>query len=168
MSAQVGRPILVEFYKRQLIVDRQMSKVVLFPRWAQLPAWSFNIQYFKDSIINISKNQYSMIFQYSKLQIFNISNIQYFQGGRTSRPDLPPHPSWNDQRSHSRHRFCHQPARKVGYCVLILKLILMRLLISTEAALRLPTTCDNHPIPSIPSHPSTYCCQDDLSIEYLI
>ena len=38
MSALLGRPILVEFYKRQLIVDRQMSKVVLFPRWAQLPA----------------------------------------------------------------------------------------------------------------------------------
>ena len=75
MSAQLGRPILVEFYKRQLIVDRQMSKVVLFPRWAQLPAWSFNIQYFKDSIINISKNQYSMIFQYSKLQIF-IKDLQ--------------------------------------------------------------------------------------------
>ena len=92
-----------------------------------------------------------MIFQYSILQIFNITNIQYFQGWRTSRPDLPPHPSRNDQRSHSRHCFCHQPARKVGYCVLILILILilMRLLISTVGALRLPTTYDNHPIPSI-------------------
>ena len=80
-----------------------------------------------------------------------ILNIQYFQGWRTSRPDLPPHPSRNDQRSHSRHCFCHQPARKVGYCVLILILILilMRLLISTVGALRLPTTYDNHPIPSI-------------------
>ena len=109
-----------------------------------------NIQYFKNSILNdLSIFQYSIFnIQYFKYSIFS---IQYFQGWRTSRPDLPPHPSRNDQRSHSRHCFCHQPARKVGYCVLILILILilMRLLISTVGALRLPTTYDNHPIPSI-------------------
>ena len=38
-------------------------------------------------------------------------------------------------------------------------------LISTEGALRLPTTYDNHPMPSV--HPSipTYSCEEDLSIE---
>ena len=40
-------------------------------------------------------------------------------------------------------------------------------LIGTEGALRLPTTYDNHPIPSHPI-PSTYSCEDDLSIEDLI
>ena len=37
------------------------------------------------------------------------------------------------------------------------------LVISTEGALMLPTTYDNHP-----SNPSTYSCEDDLSIEDLI
>ena len=36
--------------------------------------------------------------------------------------------------------------------------------INSEGALRLPTTYDNHPIPI----PSTYSCEDDLSIEDLI
>ena len=36
-------------------------------------------------------------------------------------------------------------------------------IISTEGALRLPTTYDNHPIPSHPSHPSTYIIEDDIS-----
>ena len=35
-------------------------------------------------------------------------------------------------------------------------------IICTEGALRLPTTYDNHPIQS---HPSTYSCEDDLSID---
>ena len=44
-------------------------------------------------------------------------------------------------------------------------------IISTEGALRLPTTYDNHPSiqPNpIPSHPTTYNCEDYLSIENLI
>ena len=91
---------------------------------------------FQYSLFNISDIQYFKNSRLNDLSVFNIQyfkysifSIQYFQGWRTSRPDLPPHPSRNDQRSHSRHRFCHQPARKVGYCVFILILILMRLLI---------------------------------------
>ena len=47
-------------------------------------------------------------------------------------------------------------------------------LISTEGALRLPPTYEDHPIPShpLPSYPSnpipTYSCEDDLSIKDLI
>ena len=39
--------------------------------------------------------------------------------------------------------------------------------ISIKGALRLPTSYDNHPIQSHPI-PSTYSCEDDLSIEDLI
>ena len=42
------------------------------------------------------------------------------------------------------------------------------LVISTEGALRLPMTYDNHPSNPTQSHPSTYSCEDDLSIEGLI
>ena len=40
-------------------------------------------------------------------------------------------------------------------------------LFSTEGALRLPTTFNNHQSNQIPSIP-TYSCEDDLSIEDLI
>ena len=38
----------------------------------------------------------------------------------------------------------------------------------TEGALRQSTTYDNHPFLSMPIHPSTYRCEDDLCIEDLI
>ena len=40
-------------------------------------------------------------------------------------------------------------------------------LISTEGALRLPTTYDSHPIQTNPIRP-TYSCEDDLFIEDVI